>query len=30
MTVTSNGLVIIGLEIQGIAILLGGLSAYSI
>lgn len=28
--VTSNGLVIVGLELQGIAILLGGLSAYSI
>jgi hypothetical protein len=28
--VTSNSLVIVGLEIQGIAILLGGLSVYSI
>jgi hypothetical protein len=28
--VTSNGLVIVGLELQGIAILLGCLSAYSI
>jgi hypothetical protein len=30
ITVTSNGLVIVGLELQGIAILLGCLSAYSI
>lgn len=30
MTVASNGLVIVGLELQGIAILLGCLSAYSI
>jgi hypothetical protein len=30
MTVTSNSLVIVGLELQGIAILLGCLSAYSI
>jgi hypothetical protein len=30
MTMTSNGLVIIGLAIHGIAILLGGLSACSI
>jgi len=30
ITVTSNGLVIVGLELQGIAVLLGCLSAYSI
>jgi hypothetical protein len=30
ITVTSNGLVIVGLELQGIAILVGCLSAYSI
>ena len=30
MTVTSNGLVIAGLELQGVAILLGGISAWSI
>ncbi len=30
ITVTSNGLVIVGLELQGVAILLGCLSAYSI
>jgi hypothetical protein len=30
ITMTSNGLVIVGLELQGIAILVGCLSAYSI
>ena len=29
-TVTSNGLVIVGLELEGIAVLVGCLSAYSI